>query len=148
MSDIRTGGCLCGAVRYEAKIVEDGPQGGLGACHCEMCRRHTGGVMLSVNTGTDGLRFTEDAGLATYESSDWAERGFCKTCGSSLFWRLRAEGPMQGLTMICAGTLDDLSGLSLTHEVYVDHQPEGYAFKQDTHRMTEADVMAMVGGAS
>ena len=142
----RTGGCLCGAVRYEAVEATGGAPAGLGACHCEMCRRHTGGVMVSFNTGTDGLSFTRDAGLATYKSSDWAERGFCRTCGSSLFWRLTLDGPMQGLTMICAGTLDDLSGLALTHEVYVDHQPEGYAFAQETHRMTEAEVLAMVAG--
>ena len=142
----RTGGCLCGAVRYEATEAESDPMApsGLGACHCQMCRKHTGGVMVSLNLGVDGLRLTKDEGLATYRSSDWAERGFCRICGSSLFWRLTMDGPMKGLTSICAGTLDDQSGLELTHEVYIDKKPAGYSFAQDTRQMTEADVMAMV----
>jgi len=105
--------------------------------------------MVSVNAGTGGVAFVKDEGLAAYKSSDWAERGFCRTCGSSLYWRLTMDGDLKGLTMMCAGTLDDLSGLDLTHEVYVDHQPEGYAFAQATHRMTEAEILAMVNeGAS
>ena len=103
MSDIRTGGCLCGAVRYEAKIVEDGPQGGLGACHCGMCRKHTGGVMISANTGTEGLTFTKDDGLATYTSSDWAERG--------LLQDLRVEPVLAAARRGAdAGADDDLRG--------------------------------------
>ena len=145
----RTGGCLCGAIRYEATEVEDDPFSppGLGACHCEMCRRHTGGVMLSINVGINGLKIADDSTLGVYKSSDWAERGFCTKCGSSLFWRLTMEGPAKGTTAVCAGTLDDHSGLTLTHEVYIDKKPAGYSFAEKTHQMTEADVLAMVSEA-
>ncbi len=54
------------------------------------------------------------------------------------------DGPAKGLTILAAGTLDDHSGLILTHEVYVDKKPDGYNFAQKTDQMTEADVMAMV----
>lgn len=78
------GRCLCGAVSFTAV-----PQGGMHACHCESCRRISGGVSLSVNCG-DSVEISGP--LATYSSSEWAERQFCPTCGSGLFWRLKAGG--------------------------------------------------------
>ena len=142
----QTGGCLCGALRYTAVEAEPGPMTpeGLGACHCEMCRRQTGGVMLSICVAPDGLTFEDDSTLGVYASSDWAERGFCTRCGSSMFWRLTADGPAKGLTMVTAGTLDDPSALLLTHEVYIDTKPGGDAFVGPTHQMTEAEVLAAV----
>ena len=56
----RTGHCLCGAVQYTATLPEEG----LGACHCEMCRRWTGGPYVSVRTLS--ITFHSDETLATY----------------------------------------------------------------------------------
>jgi hypothetical protein len=137
-----TGGCLCGAARY---TLTERPEG-YGACHCGMCRRWTGGIELGVMVRPGGITWERGDSLRTYRSSDWAERGFCDICGSSLFWRLTAPGPMQGMMSVSAGSLDSLEGLELTTEVYIDYKPAGYAFDGERTRLTEAEVMAMVGG--
>jgi len=94
-----------------------------------------------------GVTWEGEEHIATYQSSEWAARGFCKICGSSLFWRLTAEGPMQGLLSLSAGSLDSHDGLAFDTEVYIDQKPTSYAFAGDRKRMTEADVMAMVAAA-
>ncbi|WP_226780098.1 GFA family protein [Oceaniglobus trochenteri] len=141
MTQKSTGGCLCGAVRY---TLAERPEG-LHACHCSMCRRHTGGIALAVSVAPGGIVFQSDAALRVHATSDWAERAFCGTCGSSLFWRLTAPGPAQGNMALYSGTLDDLEGLELIEEIYVDHKPEGYAFAGERKRMTEAEVLAQFG---
>lgn len=138
-----TGGCLCGAVRYTLS----NPPKGFGACHCGMCRKFNGGIELGIEVPGDGIAFETTQTLRTYRSSDWAERGFCNTCGSSLYWRLTAPGPMQGLYSLSAGSLDSLEGLSLTREFFIDSKPAGYALSGDHKRLTEADIMAMVEAA-
>ncbi len=136
-----TGGCLCGAVRFE---LRDAPTE-FGACHCNMCRKIGGGVEMGMMIPADGVTWTKDADLKTYPSSEWAERGFCGTCGSSLFWRLTAPGPQQGLLSLSVGALDSMEGMKFATEVYIDHKPAAYAFAgQDRNQMTEADVLAMV----
>ena len=138
----KTGGCLCGAVRY---TLSETPTA-YGACHCGMCRKFSGGIELGLHVMPGGLTWDADDQLATFTSSEWAERGFCITCGFSLFWRLTMPGEMQGLMSVAAGSLDDMSGLTFDTEVYIDHKPDSHAFAGDRKRMTEADVMAMVNG--
>lgn len=135
----RSGQCLCGAVRFELNTdIKEAA-----ACHCGMCRRFSGGVFISVQVPPGALQVTSDAQPCIYRSSDWAERGFCPTCGSSLFYRVTTPGPYQGVCYVAMGSLDDAGGLPLTGEIYIDRKPDGYAFKGDHHTMTEADVMAM-----
>lgn len=137
----REGGCMCGAVRFEVtkEITETG------ACHCGMCRKFSGGVYLAIEAGPEDLTFTNKDGLAVYKSSDWAERGFCKKCGSSLFYRLTAPGPAQGTYHFAMGSLDDTDGIKMMGEIYIDKKPEGYAFAGDLKQMTEAQFLKMFG---
>lgn len=131
----RTGGCLCGAVTYTATLENLR----FGACHCPMCRRWTGGPLLNVRASS----VVFDGTPTVYASSDWAERGFCGTCGSSLFYRLKSsEGPMH----IAFGSLDDQSGYSFTHQVFIDRKPNGYVFGNETSTMTAEQVLAMLSG--
>ena len=109
-----------------------------------MCRKFTGGIELGLEISPGGIAWEGAENIGTYSSSDWAERGFCKICGSSLFWRLTAGGPMQGQLSLSGGSLDDMSGLTFATEVYIDAKPDAYAFAGDHKRMTEAEVMAMV----
>ena len=77
-----SGGCLCGATRYE---VAPGPAAQV-LCFCEMCRRATGAPgpgFISV----DAQRVTWLGTPSVYRSSDVAERGFCPSCGTALFYR-------------------------------------------------------------
>ena len=79
MSAVRiTGGCQCGAVRYAIQ----GPLGRASICHCRMCQKAFGsffGPLVSVPAGA--LRWTRGA-PAMFRSSDLAERGFCRDCGT------------------------------------------------------------------
>ncbi len=134
----REGGCLCGAVRY--RITK--PVNHIDVCHCSMCRKHSGGVGLGLEAPTGGLEWTGEENIQTYVSSPWAERGFCRLCGSSLFWRMTADGPAEGMISLSAGTLDDLNGLPLKTEIYIDHKPDSYAFAGETKKMTQAEVEA------
>ncbi len=139
-----TGGCLCGAARYR---LSEPPQS-FGACHCEMCRKFSGGVELGVQLPAEAVVWEAGDTVKTYASSEWAERGFCATCGSSLFWRLTAPGPMHGMYALSAGSLDSFDGLAFESEVYIDAKPACYAFTGARKTMTEADMLAMVASAN
>lgn len=138
----RTGGCLCGAVRFTARLktAEDGSVAA-DVCHCGMCRRWHGGPALAVETLEPPRLEGEDA-IGVYKGSDWGERGFCKICGSSLFWRLQD----QSHTNLPAGVLDDQTGLTLAVEIFVDDQPDFYRFAGERKRMTGAEVVALFTG--
>lgn len=138
----KTGSCLCGSVTYE--LAEEPTS--YGACHCGMCRKFSGGIELGIQVMSDGVKFKPTETLAIYESSDWAERGFCVGCGSSIFWRLTTEGEMEGMFSIAAGTLDDMSGLKFEAEVYIDHKPDSHAFEGERNRLTEAEVLEIFNG--
>ena len=133
------GSCLCGAVAFEITTEIDKT----GACHCDMCRAWSGGVYLGVEVPKGGLVVEDDSHVRTYSSSPWAERAFCGTCGSSLWYRITAEGPMQGVCHLGLGTLEAPSGIPLTEEIYIDRKPDGYSFAGDTKKMTKAEVEAM-----
>ena len=138
MTGVRTGACLCGAVRYGAATDSTT----LGACCCEQCRRHTGSLLVGLGVMAGAITWTGTP--ATYRSSDWAERGFCPTCGSTLFYRVTA-GAMAGYTSIAAGTLDDTAGLVLGHEYFAD-ACGAYRLAGDHRRITRAETIAKFSG--
>ena len=140
----RSGGCLCGAVRFTAKDLRRD----YGACHCEMCRRWTGSVFLGITVPEGALTWEGSENIRRYQSSAWAERDFCRTCGSSLYYRLPGGDGKAEFLSLAAGTLDDLEGVTLTTEIYIANKPSGYAFAGDTKKMTEADVIAAFGGSA
>ena len=82
--------------------------------------------------------------MKSYKSSDWAERAFCGTCGSALWYRLTIEGMENEPYQVSAGLFENAADLDLTLEVYIDKKPSGYAFAGDRKRMTEAEVLEMV----
>lgn len=137
------GKCLCGAVRYE--VAKDGVE--VGVCHCGMCRAWSGGVYIGFEAKPGEIAFTGEEHVGTYRSSDWAERGFCKTCGASLFYRVTEAGPMQGVMHVAAGGLETWDGARLTSEIFVDQKPAAYDFAGDHPRMTEAEFLASIGMA-
>lgn len=133
------GACLCGAVRFEA----DPAKAEAHACHCEMCRRWTGAAFFSVEVAPEALRFDEPAPIATRQTSDWAERGWCAGCGSHLFYRLTA-GPRADWVHLSLGLLDDPSTVPFGGEIYIDSKPACYAIAGDHPRLTKAEFEAAV----
>ena len=75
-----TGGCHCGAVRYEAR----GEPFEASLCHCADCRRVSGAPALAWFTvRTADFAYVKGA-PASYASSDRARREFCDSCGAQL----------------------------------------------------------------
>ncbi|MEK0083252.1 GFA family protein [Benzoatithermus flavus] len=113
-----TGGCLCGAVRYRL----DAPLRPIVACHCGQCRRSHGTFGAYTAAPVSALCLEAEGDLAWYRSSARAERGFCRACGSSLFWR-----PVAGsYVAVAAGSLDDATGLALVEHIFVADKPAWY----------------------
>ena len=141
MSDDKTatGRCLCGAI--QVKVT--GRHKHVGICHCSMCRRWSGGPNMAVEVGQD-VEIEGKEHIATYRSSDWAERAFCKTCGSNLYYRIVAADDY----ILCAGILDDPAGFVMTDQVFIDDKPAFYDFANDTKTMTGAEVFAMYAPAA
>ena len=78
-----TGKCMCGAIAFE--FMADTHN--VTACHCGQCRNWSGHFWASLNAPFDSLKIKKgEDQLGWFKSSDYARRGFCKTCGSALFW--------------------------------------------------------------
>ena len=135
---MRSGGCLCGAVRFAIPV----PEARFSVCHCSMCRRWSAGPFMSVHC-PGNVTFTEDEGLSWYRGSPWAERGFCSKCGTSLFWRL-AEKPQQEL-IVSVEAFDDAADMTLDRHIYSDAIPPRYDFADSRPRVTEAELMKELG---
>jgi hypothetical protein len=127
------GSCLCGATRFTAKKVSEN----VGACHCGMCRKWGGGPLMAVDCGTE-VSFEGEENISVYNSSEWAERGFCQQCGSHLFYRLK--GSQQH--MMPAGLFDDKENFIFKAQVFIDKKPSFYSFANETAEMTEAEIFA------
>ncbi len=113
--------CLCGAVRIEVQgPIEHAPE----ACHCSQCRKFSGHFLSAVNIKRSDLTVQGEDSVSWYQSSDKVERGFCKTCGSSLFWKPNIEG--YEYTAVSMGLFDEPSGLSLAKHTFADDKGDYY----------------------
>ena len=129
-----SGRCLCGAVSLSIPA----PPPSLAACHCSMCRRWGGGPLLAVDCG-QGVMLDGAQHLTVYESSDWAERGFCRHCGTHLFYRTR-DGHHYHVPV---GLFDALPDPLFDTQIFIDEKPAYYRFANDTRDMTGAEVFAL-----
>jgi hypothetical protein len=112
------GSCLCGSVRFKV----DGHMRPIVACHCSQCRKQTSNFLAATNAESQDVTFLETSGLSWYTSSKKAERGFCKQCGSVLFWRRFDSSTLS----ISAGSLDGETGLFICEHIYVADKPDWY----------------------
>ena len=119
----KTGECLCGGVRYRIT----GPLRPVVYCHCTQCRRTSGHFVAATAVARDALEVVVDESLEWFASSEFASRGFCRRCGSSLFWL--AEG--RDYVSIMAGTLDESTGLKAVQHIYVNDKGDYYDLTDD-----------------
>ena len=120
-----TGGCLCGAVRYEVH----GRLRDVLICHCQDCRRWHGHLCATAAARKHDLRILDERALRWFTSptSDaGARRGFCSECGSSLFWEPQGE-----MISIAAGTLDPPTGLRIVGHWYTAQASDYYPLPND-----------------
>jgi hypothetical protein len=94
-------------------------------CHCGQCRRFHGHLGAYTNTALSDFRFDEKRGLRWYQSSSFAQRGFCGECGSSLFWQRIGDD----LISVAAGCLDAPTGLRTVGHIFVAHRGDYYEIK-------------------
>lgn len=118
MADLRTGGCLCGAARYEINI--DGNK--TGNCHCIDCQKNSGSAFMPFTNVDSGQFRWVSKPEGKYASSNFAYRRFCKECGTPLTW----EGNDRlEQTSVSTCTLDDTSGIQMVYEIYTRTRLEG-----------------------
>ena len=130
-SVVSQGQCLCGKVKIQATLNKQ-----LGACHCSMCRQWGGGPFLAV-TPVGPAKIEGESYIQRFQSSEWAERGFCSACGTHLFYHL-----LGGEHYVYPAGLFDGSQVEFDHQIFIDEKPAYYDFANNTKNMTGAEVFA------
>ncbi len=99
MTALLAGGCQCGAVRY---ALDQQPVN-VHVCHCRMCQKAVGGP-FAVICPVDKVNFHVTRGtISWFKSSELANRGFCRDCGTPLFYEEQGSGHIS----VTLGSLDD-----------------------------------------
>jgi hypothetical protein len=113
-----TGRCLCGAIHFEIR----GPLRDVVVCHCGQCRRQHGAPPSYTAAPWGNIKLGGASHLKWYQSSEQARRGFCRICGSSLFW----EPIGSGRVSIAAGSLNKPTGLRTIRHIFVSDKADFY----------------------
>lgn len=125
-----TGGCHCGAIRYEVAgelIVH-------ALCHCTDCRRHAGAPMVGWTTyAEDAVKLTKGQ-PKVYQSSQHGRRHFCENCGSGLFYT--NANVLPGIIDIQSGTYDDPGAVPAAVHIQV---AERLRWMEDAHELPTFD---------
>jgi len=118
-----TGGCMCGAIRYECEAEPIA----MGNCHCRDCQRATGsGFAAAVLVPISAVKISGEVKYheVTGDSGAIVRRGFCSNCGARLFGQPAAA---PDILDIMAGSLDDPSWFRPQADIYVaSAQPWDY----------------------
>jgi hypothetical protein len=135
MNPTMTGHCLCKAISLTMPTVTT-----VEVCHCGICRRWGGGPFMGISAAdTPVVEGAEH--IALYSSSRWAERAFCRHCGTHLYYHLKESNHYT----LMAGLFQDVPGLVFKEEIFIDHKPDYYAFANPTEKLTQAQVFAKFG---
>ncbi len=92
---------------------------------------------MATDCGTD-VSFEGEENISVFNSSDWAERGFCNKCGTHLFYRLKESKQY----IMPIGLFDDQKMFIFDHQIFIDEKPSFYSFSNETNNMTGAEVFA------
>ena len=107
-----SGGCQCGAVRFRAEALGDNPH----VCHCRMCQKAAGNLFgARVGVRAEDLTWTRGE-PARFASSEGVARGFCRDCGTPLFFH--TEGSEQAT--VATGAFDEPQGIALAFELSME----------------------------
>jgi hypothetical protein len=131
MTAVISGQCLCGAVTVTVRDLSDA----MWACHCEMCRRWSGGLLFGIEAPAGSV--SARGPIKSHRSSSFTERAWCDTCGSAL-WLRTLMGNEAGDYDLASGLFENAGGARLHHESYSDCCPDGYALAGDHQRITRA----------
>lgn len=123
MSELHRGSCLCGKVHFETR----GPLRGVVYCHCSQCRKQTGHHYAATNVQNDSIEISGEDNISWYAASDFAKRGFCKNCGSALFWKRAISDHIS----VMAGAFDNPTGLHGESHLFVGDKADYYEIADD-----------------
>ena len=112
------GGCYCGKVRYRANSAS----AEVTECHCSQCRKQAGHRYASTDAKVGDVEIDGVDNITWFRASANAERGFCATCGSHLFWRSLGDDEMA----ILAASVDEPTGLRVTRHIFVESKGDYY----------------------
>ena len=126
---IHSGGCLCGAVRFEAV----GPLRPFVACHCTQCRKQSGHFVSMTSVPLDRFSLTRQDGLSWFAASEAAERGFCRQCGSFLLWKPRGEARMS----ISGGAFDGPTGERTARHIFCADKGDYYEIEAGVEQVAQ-----------
>ncbi len=127
------GSCLCQRVKVSAKRMSKN----FGACHCSMCKTWGGGPLLASDCGTE-VSFEGQDNISVYNSSDWAERGFCKHCGTHLFYKLKEKSVYH----MPLGLFVLPEEMQFESQIFIENKPGYYEFSNATKNMTGEEAFA------
>jgi hypothetical protein len=117
-AESHAGGCACGEVRYRVA----GALRPVVACHCSQCRKSFTNYAAFSAARRGDLTIDDPAAVCWYSSSPGVRRGFCRRCGSALFWD-KADNDFVSLA---AGSLDQPSGLRQVRHIYAADKADFY----------------------
>ncbi len=115
---MHSGSCLCGKVNFTI----DGELSAPVACHCTQCRKQSGHYFASANVAKAALKISGEDYVAWYRSSAKVRRGFCRNCGSFLFW----DPPAHDWISVAMGALDGPTQLQLERHIFVADKGDYY----------------------
>ncbi|WP_318841326.1 GFA family protein [Pectobacterium brasiliense] len=116
--------------------------GEVGVCHCGMCQTWGGGPLMAVECKDPAIKIEGEENITVWQSSEWAERAFCRVCGTHLFYRLRGTDAYE----IPAGFFADEANKKMVTQIYIDNKPSYYSFAEKTPMLTEQEVIALYSG--
>ncbi|EOH93160.1 GFA family protein [Enterococcus pallens] len=127
-----SGSCLCGKVQITIPDISQE----ITVCHCHMCQKFFGSPFLSLQElASDQFTLKGEESVHRYSSSPWAERGFCKNCGSSLFYHA-----LEGGYFFPAGLFEKITG-TITEEICYDNKPDFYQLNNNAKKFTEEEFL-------
>ena len=118
-----TGGCLCGNIKY--KILKMNTKAY--HCHCQICQKASGGIFSTyVNLKSDQVSWLSNK-PTFYKSSEYARRGFCDICGTSICY----ESIVSNKIDICVGSIDDKNEIQLMGHNRIESRLKNFSYEDD-----------------
>ncbi len=125
------GHCLCGKVRFTAR----GPLRPVVACHCDECRRFTSSQWNATAAYRDNLSIEGEENLRWHAFTEYTRRGFCGTCGSSLFF----DPIPRDYIAIGMGALEKPTGLELAVHIWAQEAGDYLTLCDDLPKLNNSN---------
>lgn len=118
-----SGKCMCGAVAFEFRADRED----VTICHCGQCRSWSGHQWASLNAPFESLQIkVGEETVGWFRSSDYARRGFCKECGSSMFWHADKLDDYKHRIAIAAAAIEKGAPMKLAEHIFVSDKGDYY----------------------